>query len=34
MEESFFGRLSEAGDESESGVNYNAENDNRHAMPG
>ena len=33
-QESFFGRLSEAGDESGPGVKYNAENDNRHAMPG
>ena len=32
-EESFFGLLSEAGDESGSDVKYNAENDNRHNMP-
>ena len=32
-QESFFGRLSEAGDESGSGVKNNAENDNRDNMP-
>ena len=32
-EESFFGLLSEAGDESGSGVKNNAENNNRDNMP-